>query len=117
MSSSIREFIEFDLNTLGFFEMIAHIFDSQMVESPKPSPNALRLPLEWLQKNYSINASQCVYVGDSLDDMACSRDQINFFAVLSSSASHQDFILNGLPENKIVDNLGDLYAIVIDSTF
>ena len=112
LSSSLYELIEFDLEALGLFGMITQVFDSEVIEKPKPSPHALLLPINWLQKNLNVSPSQCIYVGDSLSDMECSRNQVDFFAVLSGSISRQTFLLNGLPENKIVENLGELYTIL-----
>lgn len=114
LSSAILELIESDLKALGILDMIVQIFDSEVVDSPKPSPCAFKLPIEWLQKNYNIDSSQCVYVGDSLTDMECSRCHMDFFAVLSGSTSHQDFINSGLSENKIAENLDELYSILFE---
>jgi phosphoglycolate phosphatase-like HAD superfamily hydrolase len=113
LSSGLREFINFDLHALGFLEMIAYVFDSEIVEKPKPNPCALQSPIDWLQKKYNISPSQCVYAGDSLTDMECSYGQIDFYAVLSGSTLRQDFVRYGLPENMIVENLDDLLSIIV----
>jgi len=112
LSSSIHELIEFDLDVLGFLKMIDHVFDAEMVQSPKSDSRALHPPIEWLQKNYNINPSECVYVGDALSDMECSHGQMDFFAVTTGKVSRQEFISHGVPENKIADNLDDLYNIL-----
>ena len=111
-SSSIRELIELDLNRLGVLDLITHIIDSESVIKPKPNPEALYTSLKWLQDSHKIMAADCVYIGDSLDDMRCAGNQIDFYAVLSGTTTRQDFLTNGLPENKIVESLDDLVSVL-----
>ena len=111
LSSSISELIQFDLETLKFSNTVEKIFDSEMVDASKPNPIALRTPLEWLKKTYSVQSSNCIYIGDSLADMECAGDQIDFYAVLSGSNTRQDFLNCGMVADRVVADLEELNLI------
>jgi len=95
LSSSLKELIMFDLKALEIDDMIVKIFGSEDIDCSKPNPDALQLPLEWLKSTYSAEPAQIVYIGDSLEDWACARNQVDFYAVLSGSILGQEFLDQG----------------------
>lgn len=88
---------------------------SPLPEFRKPHPQAFEPALQWLAAQ-GITKNEILTFGDHLDDyLSAKAAGIDFYAVLTGQTTKEDFLAEGLAEEKIFGNLRQLYQINISS--
>ncbi len=82
-------------------------------EFRKPHPQAFEPALRWLAAQ-GINKNEILTFGDHLDDyLSAKAAGIDFYAILTGQTTKEEFLAEGLTEEKIFGNLKQLYQMNI----
>ncbi len=74
---------------------------------PEKDGEALKAALLRLEDEANVDPSRVLHVGDSINDLSAARAAgIGFLAVTSGVHGEEDFILEGLPEERIFQGIG-----------
>lgn len=88
------------------------IFDNKDLGYKKPDPRIFDKPLEILLQ-LGIEPENVVYVGDSFQDYYSAKNRgLKFYAVTTGVKTKEDFIVEGLASENILDNFNKILEIV-----